>query len=196
MPLNLRSKARLCPTLALLFAVSACASNTTTTAQASNAGASSGASTQPPSLDAESSQDASGPDAAPVSAEDHSNDASTAPVALDAAAESAASTPLGRERAAFSAALPVFMRRCGSCHARESGRRGALAHFDISVDPFGGHHRNEMTLTLRRVLGEVAGREATMPPRAPGSVQGEDLALIRQWLTARDQLDASRRSAP
>lgn len=189
MPLNVRSVARLCPTLALLFAVSACAPNTTTTAQASNAGASSGASTQ---STREPSADALGPDAALVVAEDQPGDASTAPVALDAAAESAAPTALGRERAAFAAALPVFMRRCGSCHARESGRRGALAHFDLSVDPFGGHHRNEITLALRRVLGEVAGREATMPPRAPGSVQGEDLALIRRWLTARDQLDSSR----
>jgi hypothetical protein len=125
-----------------------------------------------------------------------SPDAGVEPVetAPDAAPEPAEPDPaqvkaalLAAETAAYEAAKPVFEQYCASCH--QQGKRGAskkkLDHFDMTAYPFGGHHAGEMSKEIREVLG-IDGGKATMPKNKPGSVNGDDLALIAAWADAFD----------
>lgn len=89
------------------------------------------------------------------------------------------------EDAAFAAAKPVFETFCASCH--QQGQKGAtqkkLDHFDMTRYPFEGEHAGEMAATIRTVLG-IDGGKATMPKGKPGTVKGDDLALIAAWADA------------
>jgi hypothetical protein len=101
------------------------------------------------------------------------------------AARSAAADP--DEQAAYERARPVFQKYCVGCHTPSDGladRRG-IAHLDMSSYPFGGHHAAMAGAAVREVLG-AAGKPATMPKNAPGTVQGDDLRLVLAWADAFD----------
>lgn len=89
--------------------------------------------------------------------------------------------------AAFEKAKPIFEKQCASCHVQ--GNRGAkkktLEHFDMTKYPFGGHHADEVTESIRKALA-IGGGKATMPKNKPGSVPPDDLALITAWADAYD----------
>jgi hypothetical protein len=94
---------------------------------------------------------------------------------------------LAAETKAYEAAKPVFDKYCASCH-QQGGKKATakkLGHFDITRYPFGGHHAGEVGKTVRDVLG-VGGGKPTMPYGNPGSVKGDELALIVAWSEAFD----------
>lgn len=95
---------------------------------------------------------------------------------------------LDAEQAAYERAQPVFQEHCAMCHTSEGKRssKGTLKHFSMDTYPFGGHHADEITATIREALGVVGG-DATMPKNKPGAVQGEQLALITAWADAFDR---------
>ncbi len=94
---------------------------------------------------------------------------------------------LAAETAAYNNAKPVFEKYCGSCHQKggKSATAKKMGHFDMTAYPFGGHHVGEMSATVRKVLG-IDGSKPTMPKGKPGSVKGDDLALIAAWADAFD----------
>jgi mono/diheme cytochrome c family protein len=95
--------------------------------------------------------------------------------------------PLAAELAAYQAAEPVFDAACARCHTKDGEKASAkkLEHFDMTTYPFGGHHTATITTTLRHVLG-IDGAKPKMPADKPGSVSGDDLALIAAWADAYD----------
>lgn len=94
---------------------------------------------------------------------------------------------LAAETAAYKAAEPVFGKYCAQCH--EKGQKGAkaktLKHFEMTTYPFTGDHGMEIAKEIREVLG-VTGEKPTMPKTKPGSVTGDELALIVAWADAFD----------
>ncbi len=105
-----------------------------------------------------------------------------------ASASAAPTTPAkSPEHAAHEAAQPVFEKYCASCHmtGRPQATPKALEHFKMDGYPYGGHHEHEVAAEVRRVLG-ATGKKATMPKGAPGSVKGEELALVLKWADAFD----------
>lgn len=49
--------------------------------------------------------------------------------------------------------------------------------------PFGGHHADQISATIREVLG-TTGERATMPRDRPGIVRGDELRLVLDWADA------------
>ncbi|MEZ4403223.1 MAG: c-type cytochrome [Kofleriaceae bacterium] len=98
---------------------------------------------------------------------------------------------LAAEAAAFEKAKPVFDASCSSCHAK--GGRGAkaktLGHFDMTTYPFGGHHADKITETIRKSLA-IGGGKATMPRNKPGSLTADQLAAVAAWADAYDAASA------
>lgn len=94
---------------------------------------------------------------------------------------------MAAETAAYEKAKPVFASRCGTCHISGGAKATAktLGHLDLTSYPFGGHHTDTITTTIRHVLG-VDGARPTMPKDKPGSVKGDELALITAWAAAYD----------
>lgn len=113
----------------------------------------------------------------------------TAPTPPDAATVKA--DLLAAELAAFEAAKPVFDKNCARCHQAGGAKAKPkmLKHFDITAYPFGGHHADEASKTVRKVLG-IGGGKPTMPADKKGTVQGDDLALIAAWADAFDKAHA------
>jgi mono/diheme cytochrome c family protein len=99
---------------------------------------------------------------------------------------------LAAELAALEEARPVLDASCARCHTSTGTRasRNALRHFSMDTYPFGGHHADEVSATIRLVLG-ATGRRPTMPLDAPGTVQGEQLAKILAWADAYDRAEAA-----
>jgi hypothetical protein len=93
------------------------------------------------------------------------------------------------EMAAFDQAKPVFDRFCANCHVpdgkKTKSKLEALEHFNMASYPYGGHHADDLTGSVRKVLG-LAGKKATMPKGKPGIVKGDDLAAIVAWADAFD----------
>ena len=92
---------------------------------------------------------------------------------------------LAAETAAYDKAKPVFEKYCSTCHTK-AGKKSAkkkLDHFDMDTYPFGGAHTAFIGNHIRDVLG-ISGKKATMPYDKPGSVKGDDLALIKAWADA------------
>ena len=89
------------------------------------------------------------------------------------------------EIAAFEKAKPVFEANCKGCHFKGQKNASAkkLAEFDITTYPFGGKHGN--AADIKKSLG-IGGGKATMPKNKPGSVKGDELALIAAWADAFD----------
>ena len=96
----------------------------------------------------------------------------------------AASEP--SEQEAYERARRVFERYCASCHTSGAGKRAALRHFTMDQYPFGGHHADQISSTIREVLG-ANGRPATMPKDRPGAVQGDELRIVLDWAEAFDR---------
>jgi mono/diheme cytochrome c family protein len=98
---------------------------------------------------------------------------------------------LAAELAAFEAAKPVFEKNCARCHQAGGAKAKPkmLKHFDITTYPFGGHHADEASKTVRKVLG-IGGGKPTMPADKKGTVQGDELALIAAWADAFDKAHA------
>lgn len=98
---------------------------------------------------------------------------------------------LAQEKSAFELAQPIFKKHCARCH--EKGNKKAkpkiLKHFDMTSYPFGGEHADEMGKEIREVLA-IGGGKATMPMDKPGSVEGDELALIAAWADAYDKAAA------
>lgn len=118
-----------------------------------------------------------------------------------AAASSEGTTQSGAEDArteltAYEKAKPVFDAHCARCHTSQGAKssKSALRHFSMDSYPFGGHHADEMTATVRKVLG-VNSSKATMPRDKPGAVQGNDLQLILAWAMAFDRSHAGGESS-
>jgi len=61
--------------------------------------------------------------------------------------------------------------------------------------PFAGHHAAEWGPKIRQQLG-IGGGKAKMPKDKPGSVRGDDLALIEAWSRAWDAAQAAGAHAP
>jgi hypothetical protein len=70
-----------------------------------------------------------------------------------------------------------------------------LKHFDMTSYPFAGHHAAEWGPKIRQQLG-IGGGKAKMPKDKPGSVRGDDLALIEAWSRAWDAAQAAGAHAP
>jgi mono/diheme cytochrome c family protein len=98
--------------------------------------------------------------------------------------------PTRREQDAYERARPVFERYCASCHTSGAGKRAAPRHFTMDRYPFGGHHAEQVSSTIREVLG-ASGQSATMPKDRPGAVQGDDLRAILDWADAFDRAHAA-----
>jgi hypothetical protein len=116
------------------------------------------------------------------------------PSQLDKAAEPVKPEPttpgpkaelLTAETSAWEAAKPTFMKYCATCHTK-AGKKASnkkLGHFDMDTYPFGGHHAQTVGFTIRDVLG-ISGKKPTMPYDKPGSVKGDELAVIKAWSDA------------
>ena len=145
--------------------------------------------TEPPTVDGD--DDGSGgstalhdaPDAGPVATS--SPDATAVPDPAQIMAEL-----LAAETAAYQQAKPVFEQFCSKCHQQGAKKATAkkLDHFDMTSYPFGGHHVAAMSTTIRHTLG-ADGAKPTMPADSPGSVAGDDLALVTAWADAWDAAD-------
>jgi hypothetical protein len=98
---------------------------------------------------------------------------------------------LAAELAAFETAKPVFEANCARCHQAGGKKAKAkiLTHFNISTYPFGGHHADEASKRVRKVLG-LDGSKPTMPADKKGAVKGDELALIAAWADAFDKAHA------
>lgn len=117
------------------------------------------------------------------------SEASTAESPAATATTAAPGVPLvEEERTAYEAARPVFETYCANCHTSGGGKasKDALGHFSMDAYPFGGHHADEVSAAIRKVLG-VSSSPPTMPRDRPGSVKGEELQLILTWAKARDR---------
>lgn len=99
------------------------------------------------------------------------------------------------EQEAYERARPVFERYCASCHTTRAGKRAALRHFTMDRYPFGGHHADQISSTIREVLG-ASRQPATMPKDRPGAVQGDDLRAILDWADAFDRAHATANPSP
>ena len=99
---------------------------------------------------------------------------------------------LAAERAAYDKAKPVFDKYCAGCHTHggKQATEKKLDHFEMTSYPFGGHHAGTLGPTIRKVLA-VDGGKATMPNGKPGSVTGDDLAVITAWSRAWDAAQAA-----
>jgi hypothetical protein len=98
--------------------------------------------------------------------------------------------PLAAETSAWKAALPVFQKYCSHCHT-EGGKvatKKKLNHFNFTSYPITGHHANTIGVTIRDVLG-LSGKKVRMPFDKPGSVTGDNLALIKAWTDAWEAAD-------
>lgn len=94
------------------------------------------------------------------------------------------------EQEAYERARPVFERYCASCHTSGTGERAALRHLTMDRYPFGGHHADQISSTIREVLG-ADGQPATMPKDRPGAVRGDDLRIILEWAEAFERAHAA-----
>jgi mono/diheme cytochrome c family protein len=115
----------------------------------------------------------------------------TAPKPPRAATRSPAQL-LASEKAAFERARPVFQQHCARCHA-EGGKKAkpkTLGHFDMTRYPFGGHHADEMSATIREALG-IGGGEPSMPMDDPDALEKSELSLISAWADAYDKARAA-----
>ncbi len=115
-----------------------------------------------------------------------------APPKADAKADA-----LAAETAAYEKAKPVFEKYCASCHTK-AGKKSAkkkLDHFDMDTYPFGGEHTAFIGNHIRDVLG-LSGKKATMPDNKPGSVKGDELALIKAWADAWDAAEQAGAHPP
>lgn len=114
------------------------------------------------------------------------------PTAVEPTPDTDPQALLDAELAAYQAAAPVFDAACSRCH--KQGARNAnedkLGHFDMTTYPFGGHHTDTITATIRHVLG-IDGAKPSMPKDDPGAVGGDGLALIAAWADAYDAADAA-----
>ena len=94
------------------------------------------------------------------------------------------------ELAAFEKAKPVFTGFCQGCHVK--GQRNAnakkLGEWDMTSYPFAGKHNTAKD--IREVLA-IGGGKATMPKGKPGTVKGDDLAVIAAWADAWDAAEAA-----
>lgn len=98
--------------------------------------------------------------------------------------------PAASEQEAYERARHVFERYCANCHTSGTGKRAALRHFTMDRYPFGGHHADQISSTIREVLG-ADGQPATMPKDRPGAVQGDDLRAILDWADAFERAHAA-----
>lgn len=115
-----------------------------------------------------------------------------APPKADAKADA-----LAAETAAYEKAKPVFEKYCSTCHSK-AGKKSAkkkLDHFSIDSYPFGGEHTAFIGNHIRDVLG-LSGKKATMPDDKPGSVKGDDLALVKAWADAWDAAEGAGAHPP
>jgi hypothetical protein len=115
-----------------------------------------------------------------------------APPKTDAKADA-----LAAETAAYDKAKPVFEKYCSTCHTK-AGKKSAkkkLDHFSMDTYPFGGEHTAFIGNHIRDVLG-ISGKKATMPFDKPGSVKGDDLALIKAWAEAWDAAEKAGAHPP
>lgn len=119
------------------------------------------------------------PDAAPVTGE-------TTPDAAPAEPEPDPHEALmAAETSAWDSAKPVIDKYCGGCHV-EGGAKATekkLEHINFTRYPIESHHTDTLTATIGHVLG-VDGAKPTMPKDKPGSVKGDELALIEAWIEA------------
>lgn len=100
----------------------------------------------------------------------------------------APAAPSAAETAAFEQAKPVFAKYCAGCHtqggqAAAEQQAEALEHFDMTSYPFGGHHAATIGTEVKEVLG-ATGEKPSMPKNRPGSVKGDELALVLAWADA------------
>ncbi|HYU15790.1 MAG TPA: hypothetical protein VEL05_06960 [Candidatus Acidoferrum sp.] len=98
---------------------------------------------------------------------------------------------LAQEKSAFELAEPVFKQHCAKCHVKggKNAKAKTLGHLDMTTYPFGGHHADEITAEIRKVLA-IGGGEAIMPKDDPGAVKGDELSLIAAWADAYDRAHA------
>ena len=91
------------------------------------------------------------------------------------------------ETRAYDAAKPVFENYCAGCHSPDGKMSSAkkLDHLDVSTYPFGGEHKDTITVVLRHALG-IDGAKPIMPKDKPGAVKDDELALIAAWADAYD----------
>ncbi len=95
------------------------------------------------------------------------------------------------EKSAFEMAEPVFKQHCARCHVKgeKKSKAKTLGHFDMTTYPFGGHHADEISAKIRKVLA-IGGGKPTMPKDDRGAVQGDELSLIAAWADAYDRAHA------
>jgi mono/diheme cytochrome c family protein len=99
---------------------------------------------------------------------------------------------LASEKAAFERARPVFQKHCARCHASggKKAKPKTLGHFDMTRYPFGGHHADQISATIRKSLA-IGGGEPSMPMDDPGAVEGSELSLVSAWAEAYDKAHAA-----
>lgn len=144
--------------------------------------------------------DSTAPESAPE-AEAPTTEADTGAPEPSSAEEPAAETPpdpakvkaelLAAETSALELAEPVMKQHCARCHVKggKKAKAKTLGHFDMTTYPFGGHHADEITAEIRKVLA-IGGGKPTMPMDDPGAVQGDELSLIAAWADAYDKAHA------
>lgn len=93
---------------------------------------------------------------------------------------------MAAETAAYDKAKPVFEKYCSSCHTKggKKATKKKLDHLTMDTYPFGGEHAKSIGNEIRVVLAIDGHKKATMPFDKPGSVKGDDLALIKAWTEA------------
>ncbi len=98
---------------------------------------------------------------------------------------------LAAEKSAFELAEPVFKQHCARCHVKGGKKAKAkiLDHFDMTSYPFGGHHAEEISAEIRKVLA-IGGGKPTMPMDDAGAVKGDELSFIAAWADAYDKAHA------
>jgi hypothetical protein len=92
---------------------------------------------------------------------------------------------LASEQDAYQKAKPVFDKYCAKCHAQggKNAAKKSLKHFDMTSYPFGGEHALMVGPEVREAVG-LTDEKAIMPKDKPGSVKGDELALIDAWAQA------------